>query len=89
MKTGTSHPKKRKGSPSRGAPSGRYTPPKKKTSYRAKRRLLGLIFGSLILGALLIVVNFLAVLPGGESSWYLLLGITLIAVGFAAATRYR
>lgn len=89
MKTGTSHPKKGKGSPSRKAVSGRYTPPKKKTSHRTKRWLLGLIFGPLLLGALLIIVNFLAVLPGGESSWYLILGITLIAVGFAAATRYR
>jgi hypothetical protein len=47
------------------------------------------MFGTLGLGALLIIVNFLAVLPGGESSWYLIGGIGLLAIGFWSATKYR
>jgi hypothetical protein len=43
----------------------------------------------LILGVVAIVVNYLGVLPGGASNWYLLLGLGLIASGFVIATQYR
>jgi hypothetical protein len=47
------------------------------------------MLASLILGAIVVVINYLGVLPGGASNWYLLLGLGLIAVGFVVATQYR
>ena len=43
----------------------------------------------LIAGVIVIVINYLGVLPGGASNWYLLLGLGLIAGGFVIATQYR
>jgi hypothetical protein len=51
--------------------------------------MLYLIFASLALGFLLIFINYLGVLPGGASNWYLLVGIVFLAVGFYVATKYR
>jgi len=48
-----------------------------------------LILAFLIIGALVIVLNYFNILPGGPSDWYLLVGIVLIAVGFLVATRYH
>jgi hypothetical protein len=48
-----------------------------------------LILVLLIGGALMIVLNYFNVLPGGPSNWYLIGGIVLIAAGFVVATRYR
>jgi hypothetical protein len=48
-----------------------------------------LILALLVVGALVIVLNYFNVLPGGPSDWYLLAGIVLIAGGFVTATRYR
>ncbi|SHE54300.1 Uncharacterised protein family (UPF0233) [Ferrithrix thermotolerans DSM 19514] len=69
--------------------AGRYTPPKPKSARKSPRWYLWLIFAPLLLGALLIVVNFLSILPGGESTWYLLAGMALMGLGFAFATKYR
>ncbi len=69
--------------------SGRYTPPKPRSSKKSPTWHLWMLFGPLILGVLLIVVNFLGVLPGGESTWYLLVGMGLMTVGFVFATKYR
>jgi hypothetical protein len=44
---------------------------------------------SLVLGVIVVVINYLGVLPGGASNWYLLLGLGLIAAGFVIATQYR
>jgi hypothetical protein len=41
------------------------------------------------IGMLLIVVNYLGVLPGGASNWYLLVGLLFITIGFITATRVR
>ncbi len=43
----------------------------------------------LILGAVVIVCDYLGILPYGASSWYLLVGLVLIAAGFGVATQYR
>ncbi|MDA8196918.1 MAG: cell division protein CrgA [Actinomycetota bacterium] len=53
------------------------------------RWMLYLIFASLGIGFLTIFINYLGVLPGGASNWYLLVGIVLLAVGFYTATKYR
>lgn len=51
--------------------------------------MLYAIFGPIAVGGLLILANFLILLPGGASNWYLFLGLALISVGFFVATNYR
>jgi hypothetical protein len=47
------------------------------------------ILAFLILGALMIMLNYFNVLPHAPTNWYLLGGIALIATGFIVATQYR
>lgn len=68
---------------------GRYTPPIPK-EYKVSPKWVPItMFTSLGLGMVIIVVNYLGVLPGGASNWYLLLGLGLITVGFVTATQYH
>ena len=47
------------------------------------------MFACLGLGMVIIITNYVDVLPGGTSNWYLLIGLGLITVGFLTATQYR
>jgi hypothetical protein len=47
------------------------------------------MFTLLGLGMVIIVINYLGVLPGGADNKYLLVGLGLITAGFITATRYR
>ncbi len=71
------------------APSGRYTPPIPKSQKSSPRWLAVLMLTLLIAGMLVVVCNYLGVLPGGASNGYLFLGLGLITAGFLVATRYR
>ncbi len=71
------------------ATSGRYTPPIPR-EYRESPKIVPItMFTLLIAGMLVIVVNYLEVLPGGANNWYLLGGLVSITAGFLVATRYR
>ena len=70
-------------------PSGRYTPPIPKEFKVSPRWVPVLMFALLIGGMLLIIVNYLGVLPGGANNWYLLAGLGMITGGFITATQYR
>ena len=49
-----------------------------------------LMFGSLTLGAVMILFNYLTEdILGTPSNWYLLGGLGLVLVGIVAATQYR
>jgi hypothetical protein len=48
-----------------------------------------LFLGLLVAGITVILINYLDLLPGGASNWYLLAGLGLICVGFITATQYR
>ena len=48
-----------------------------------------LIIDLLIFGLLVIILNYLAVLPGSVSTWYLLLGLVAMFGGFYLLTRYK
>lgn len=48
-----------------------------------------LMFGLLIIGSLMIILNYVDVLPGGTSNWYLLGGLGLILAGIITATQYH
>jgi hypothetical protein len=41
------------------------------------------------LGLLMIVLNYIEVLPGSANNWYLLGGLGLIVLGFIVSTQYR
>ncbi len=69
--------------------SGRYTAPTPKSVYHSPRWYGPAILVMLILGLLTIALNYLGALPGAVSSWYLLVGIVVIFVGFFMLIRYR
>ena len=75
-----------------GAPatSGRYTPPIPKEYKVSSPWVPYVMFTLLGLGMLMIVTNYLNLLPGDDpSNWYLLGGLGLITGGFIVATRWR
>jgi hypothetical protein len=68
-------------------PSGRYTPPIPREQKVSPRWVPILMFVCLIGGMLMIVANYLNLLPGDANNGYLLGGLGLITVGFITATR--
>jgi hypothetical protein len=68
---------------------GRYTPPIPKEVRRSPSWYGPLVLILLILGVLMILLNYLTVLPGAVSVWYLIGGLVVIFLGFLMATRYR
>lgn len=69
--------------------SKRYTPPIPAYKKRSSKWVAVLLFALLGLGFLTIFVNYLGILPGGASNWYLLIGIGMLGGGFFTATKYR
>ena len=43
----------------------------------------------MLFGVIVITLNYLQVLPGATSSWYLVLGLVSLFGAFYLATRYR
>jgi len=48
-----------------------------------------LMFGLFAVGSLVIFLNYVGLLPGAASNWYLLGGLGLILAGIITATQYR
>jgi hypothetical protein len=73
------------------APSARYTPPvTRKQDMPSPPWVPVLMFALLGLGVLVIVLNYVSLLPGGEvNNWYLVLGLVLILGGIITATQFR
>jgi LPXTG-motif cell wall-anchored protein len=72
------------------APTGRYTPPTPKSKKVSPKWVPALMFISLGLGVLIILANYVGLMPGGDANnWYLLIGLGLITTGFLIATQYR
>ncbi|MDP9070722.1 MAG: cell division protein CrgA [Actinomycetota bacterium] len=69
--------------------SGRYTPPIPKEHKVSPPWVPVLMFTLLLLGLVVIVCNYLGVLPGEANNGYLFAGLGLITGGFITATRYR
>jgi len=55
----------------------------------SSRRYIILMTALMVTGVLMIVLNYLTVLPGSVSKWYLWSGLGLIGVGFIMTTEYR
>ena len=77
----------------------RYQPPPRKKPRPSPRWFGMLILGLMFAGVIIIVLNYLSVMPGftlfgffvsGETNnFYLFFGLGLIAAGFMAATQWR
>jgi len=66
----------------------RYTPPVPKSVKVSSIWVPIVMFTALGLGMLIILANYVDLLPGdGPNNYYLLLGLGLITVGFITATR--
>jgi hypothetical protein len=63
-------------------------PPKKKP--KASPAWYGyLVLGLILLGVLVIVLNYMGAVPGGTQQHWLWIGLGVIAAGFVAATQWR
>lgn len=81
-----------KGNPPRDkvpASSSRYTPPIPREEKVSPRWVPALMFFFLLGGAVMILLNYLSLLPGAPDNRYLLGGLGFITAGFVTATRYH
>ncbi len=69
--------------------SGRYTRPVPTTVRRSAPWFGPAILALMVLGILMILLNYLTVLPGAVSVWYLVAGLVVIFAAFIMATTYR
>jgi hypothetical protein len=67
----------------------RYTPPPPKKAPPSPIWVPTAMFCLLGGGALVVIVNYLGLLPDGAHNRYLILGLIEICAGFVFATRYR
>jgi len=77
---------------SKAAPAkpSRYTPPKPKTARRSPLWVPATMFSALACGMVVILGNYLQVLPGGVvRNGYLFLGLGLLVGGFVLSTQLR
>ena len=72
------------------AKPGRYTPPKPATAKHSPLWVPATMFTCLGAGLIVILGNYLQLLPGGEAqNSYLFLGLGLLIGGFVMSTQYR
>ena len=70
--------------------SKRYTPPTPKTVRHSPLWVPVAMFTTMGSGVVVIVTNYLQLLPGGEAkNSYLILGLVLMVAGFVLSTRYH
>jgi hypothetical protein len=68
---------------------GRYTAPLPVEYRHSPWWVPAFMLGFFVLGLLMIVLNYISLLPSAPSNWYLLGGLGLIVCGFAVSTQYR
>jgi Cell division protein CrgA len=82
-------PKTKRRKPAPAKPS-RYTPPKPKTAKRSPLWVPVTMFTTLGAGMVVILGNYLQLLPGGSvRNSYLFLGLGLLVGGFVLSTQLR
>lgn len=67
----------------------RYTPPPRKNTPSSPLWVPTLMLTLLGVGVVVIVVNYLGLLPGGQQNRYLFLGLIQITAGFVVSTFWR
>ena len=74
----------------RASKPGRYTAPKPKSATSSPLWVPAAMFTCLGLGLLVIVANYLGLLPGGQAqNSSLFIGLGLMIAGFGLSTQYR
>ncbi len=69
--------------------SGRYTAPLPYDYKHSHWLVPAFMLAFFSLGLLMIVLNYISLLPAAPSNWYLLGGLGLIVLGFIVSTQYR
>ena len=70
--------------------TGRYTPPIPRTEKVSPTWVPVVMFGTMGVGMLIILANYVSLLPGNSpSNIYLLVGLVLITIGFVTATKFH
>lgn len=79
--------------PPKAQQAARYTPPRTGATHRPSPRWVPvLMFALWGIGLLVIILNYMQVLPGagdGGNGWYLVGGLVAILAGIVVATQYR
>jgi len=71
------------------AKRSRYTPPPPKKAAPSPLWVPVVMATLLVVGLVVVLTNYLGMLPGEQENRYLLLGLGLITSGFVLATTYR
>jgi hypothetical protein len=88
-KGGTSRSRATRQADDAGAMSGRYTAPIPKEMRVSPPWYPWMVLALFVAGILVIILNYVSLLGGHASNWYLLIGLGLIVAGFVAATRWH
>jgi len=67
----------------------RYTPPPPKKQAGSPPWVPTLMFSLFAVGIIVVVANYMGLLPGAQQNSYLLLGLGEITLGFIVAPMYR
>ncbi|NNN20531.1 MAG: hypothetical protein HKL80_00825 [Acidimicrobiales bacterium] len=87
---GRHHPRTEEEKDSEDLSKGRYTAPKPKFEGSSPLWYGITLLGLIVVGVLLIIINYIApFLPGMPSNWYLLGGVVTMAAGFLGLTSYH
>ncbi len=68
---------------------GRYTPPIREQTRHSAPWFAPMLFSLMGLGALIIMLNYIGLVPGDTQNAYLYSGLGLITVGFLLATQWK
>jgi len=68
---------------------GRITPKKQRETEESHAQFGWLILQLLAFGIIVVTLNYLAVLPGSVSPWYLVIGLASLFGGFYLSTKYK
>ena len=63
--------------------------PKKEVKPPSSPLYVGVMFGLMVIGALMIILNYIDIVPGGTAGIWLVGGLAAIGVGFAMTLNYR
>jgi hypothetical protein len=63
--------------------------PKKDVKPPSSPLYVGVMFGFMLLGAVVIILNYIDVMPGGTQGYWLIGGLAAIGLGFAMTLNYQ
>ena len=63
--------------------------PKKDVKPPSSPLYVGIMFGLMVLGAVVIILNYIDIMPGGTQGYWLIAGLAAIGAGFAMTLNYQ